>query len=223
MALISELPLDKGKQPDHWHRSSFGTGIGGTNHEFYKSYLEEASTVDIRRIDGWTKMVDVMLVYVGFCFISSMRLMTVMQVAFFSGVLTAFIIETTKGFQPDAGDVTNRILIAIYNNTMNATTPIDLEKYLRLDDDAHKLAVYRNALLYTSLAVSIVISILATLLKLWIIQHEREVTPSGPLHIRLMKRQESYNGSIIWRLEGCIASLPIMNLIALILFGLFIL
>ena len=63
----------------------------------------------------------------------------------------------------------------------------------------------------------------ATLLKLWIIHHEREVSPSGTLHIRLMKRQESYNGSIIWRLEGCIASLPITNLIALILFGLLIL
>ncbi len=73
MASASELPSDKGKQPDH-----FGTGIlGAANHEFYKSYLEEASGVDIRRIDGWTKIVDVILVYVGFCFILSMHLLMV--------------------------------------------------------------------------------------------------------------------------------------------------
>ena len=106
---------------------------------------------------------------------------------------------------------------------MNATAPINLEKYLRLDNSTHKSVLYKNALLSTSLSFCIVVSFLATLLKLWIIQHERDVNPSGPLYIRLRKRQEAYNGSIVWRLEGCIASLPIMSFIALLFFGLFIL
>jgi len=56
------------------------------------------------------------------------------KVALFSGVLTAFIIQISDRLQPAPGDVTNKILIAIYNRTMDATAPIDLEQFLRLDE-----------------------------------------------------------------------------------------
>lgn len=142
--------------------------------------------------------------------------------ALFSGVLTAFIIKTSNELQPNPGDVTNQILIAIYNRTMNASLPIDLEQYLRLDNGTHRRAFHRYSLLYISLAFSILVSVMATMAKLWVVRYNREVTVLGPPYVRVKRRQEAYSGSIAWKLGGCIESLPVMTLIPFVLLGFFI-
>ena len=143
--------------------------------------------------------------------------------ALLGGALTAFIIQTTSRFRPDPQDVTNRLLIAIYDHKMNPSIPVDLEKLLKLDDSKIKWVVFQSTLLYTSLAISVAVAAVAMVAKLWIIRYKHEVTASGPPRLRARRRQEVYDGAIAWRLDKCIEALPVMALIAVVLFALFIL
>jgi hypothetical protein len=138
--------------------------------------------------------------------------------------LTAFCIETIRAFQPNPGDVTNQILIAIYKQTMNASSPIDLDKYLRLDEDTQKDVYFRNLILYSSLVFALIIAALATMARIWVIRQGRKMnTPGlGSPRSHVMKRQEMYDGSRSWKLGEFIESLPVLTLIDVVLFGLFI-
>jgi len=125
-------------------------------------------------------------------------------------------------FQPQPAEVTNKILIAIYRQTMNASTPINLEQFLRLDDATKSANDFHNWLLYMSLALSVLVAALAMAAKLWLVRYTREVTISGTPRACAKRRQEIYDGLISWKLERCIDAMPIMALAALFLFGLFI-
>jgi len=66
MASTSTFPLDKGKQLEQHSPSSTESGVQGArlDDQLCKIYLDEASAIDTRRIDSWTKIVDVILVFV---------------------------------------------------------------------------------------------------------------------------------------------------------------
>ena len=87
----------------------------------------------------------------------------------------------------------------------------------------YEVAVVENALLYTSLSLSIVVSVLALLAKLWLVSYSRQAFSVGSPYERAMKRQEAYNGVQVWNLRGVINILPAILLIALYLFGYYIL
>lgn len=105
---------------------------------------------------------------------------------------------------------------------LNASTPIDLEQLLTLDDGSRRINDYQIGLLYTSLTISILVAALAMAAKLWVVRYSREVATSGPPRARAKRRQEVYNGLLAWKMEYCIDALPVMSLIAVILFALFI-
>jgi hypothetical protein len=105
---------------------------------------------------------------------------------------------------------------------MNATAPIDLEQFLRLDEGSRSLNVYQNWLLYTSLTFSILVAALAMAAKLWVVRYSREVTTSGPPHASAKRRQEVYNGVLAWRMENYIDAMPLLALTAVLLFVFFI-
>jgi len=144
-------------------------------------------------------------------------------VALFSGILTAFIVQTSRDFRPHPEDVTNQLIIAIYRHQLDPSTPIDFNKILKPDDRKFKRTVFLNSLLYTSLAISVAVGAVAMAAKLWIIRYKHQVNTSGPPHLRARRRQEVYDGSVTWGLERCIEGLPVMALISEILFALFIL
>jgi len=138
-------------------------------------------------------------------------------------VLTAFIIQISSRFRPDPQDVTNQLLLAIYEHKMNPSTPIEFEKFLKLDDSKFKRVVFLSTLLYTSLAISVAVAAVAMAAKLWVIRYKHEVSALGPPRLRARRRQEVYDGSIAWKLDKCIEALPVMALIAVVLFSFFIL
>jgi len=105
---------------------------------------------------------------------------------------------------------------------MNATTPIDLEQFLELDNTTKSVNDFHNWLLYISLALSILVAALAMAAKLWLVRYSREVTIPGSPRACAKRRQEIYDGLLAWKLERCIDAMPIMALAALFLFGLFI-
>jgi len=105
---------------------------------------------------------------------------------------------------------------------MNASTPIDLEQFLSLDDNSRNMYQFQNSVLYTSLTISIMVAALAMAAKLWLVRYNREVTTSGPPRACAKRRQEAYAGLVAWKLGLCIDAMPVMALSSVMLFALFI-
>ena len=144
--------------------------------------------------------------------------------ALLGGALTAFITQTASRFRPDPQEVTNQLL-AIYNHNTNPnpSTPINVEKFFKLDDNKLKHAVFLNSILYTSLAISVAVAAVAMAAKLWIVRYKHEVSVPGPPRLRATRRQEGYDGTIAWRLDKCIEAIAVYTLIAVVFFAIFIL
>ena len=58
--------------------------------------------------------------------------------------------------------------------------------------------------------------------KLWLVSYSRQAFSVGSPYDRAMKRQEAYNGLLVWNIGGVINVLPVILLIALYLFGFYI-
>jgi Family of unknown function (DUF6535) len=129
-------------------------------------------------------------------------------------------------FQSNPADITNDYLAAIYNQLVAQSNSTFIpyvgprSSFEQSIDNYHD-AVIQNALLYTSLSLSIVVSVIALVAKLWLVSYSRQAFSVGSPYDRAMKRQEAYNGVLVWNLGGVINMLPIILLVALYLFGLY--
>jgi len=145
------------------------------------------------------------------------------KVGLFIGVLTAFIIQVSSLFQRSPGDETNNILIAIYNHTMNASSPIDLQRFITWDEMFDSMVTSSVFCLYISLAVSITVAAFALIVSVWLIRYQRSLTGAGPtIHERIRQRHENFMGLMEWRLPIMIEILPMVALVSLFLFSNFI-
>ena len=99
---------------------------------------------------------------------------------------------------------------------------MDPASYFDQSDDDYYKAVVQNALLYTSLSLSVLVSVIALVAKLWLVGYSHQVSSVGSFYERAMKRQEAYNGVRVWNLGGVINMLPVILLIALYLFGIYV-
>jgi len=126
-------------------------------------------------------------------------------------------------FQRSPGDETNNILIAIYNRTMNASSPIDLQRFITWDETFDSMVTSSVFYLYISLAVSITVAAFALIISVWLIRYQRSITGAGPtIHERIRQRHENFMGLMEWRLPIMIEILPMVALVALVLFAEFI-
>jgi len=126
-------------------------------------------------------------------------------------------------FQPSPGDETNNILIAIYNHTMNASSPIDLQRFITWDKTFDSMVTSSVFYLYISLAVSITVAAFALIVSVWLIRYQRSITRAGPtIHERIRQRHENFMGLMEWRLPIIIEILPMVALVSLFLFANFI-
>lgn len=99
---------------------------------------------------------------------------------------------------------------------MNLTSILTLDKY------DYDLAVVYNSLLYNALALCIVVSVIAVAAKLWLVAYGQRASSGGTPYQRAMKRQEAYSGVLAWKMGTVINSLPLILLLALIMFAFFI-
>ncbi|KAF8151672.1 hypothetical protein B0H34DRAFT_678247 [Crassisporium funariophilum] len=208
MASRGPTSFSKDKVPasTDWEKTIFRDGVEDDD-DIWTQYLKIASEFDNRMLDDWTRIVDTMLIYV----------------ALFISILTSYIIETTKYFRPDPADITNELLIAIYARLSDASAPIVNPKdFYNLTPEQSLQAIYANSLIYFSLAVSMVVFVIASITKLWLIRYTREVTTPGPPYQRAMRRQDAYNGLVAWKVEGIIESLPVLVIVGVVMFGIFI-
>jgi hypothetical protein len=97
----------------------------------WKEYVDTARDFDNKMIDEWNKLLDVTLVFVSTSYYVLWHNDDVLQLGLFSAVLTSFIIESLKSIKPDAAELTNEILVLIFNKLSNSsfgTESLDLDK-----------------------------------------------------------------------------------------------
>ena len=99
---------------------------------------------------------------------------------------------------------------------------VDTDSLFNQDKWDQDNAVTTNALLYTSLALCIVISVIALAAKLWLVSYSDRVFSVGLPYERAMKRQEAYSGVVAWKMGAVINAMPLMLLAVLLIFGFFI-
>jgi len=106
---------------------------------------------------------------------------------------------------------------------MNASTPIDLQQYTTWNEVLGRTVSSSVFLLYISLAISISEASFALIISIWLTRYERSLTKTGPtIHERIRQRHEAYTGLMEWKLPFLIEILPIVALLGLVLFALFI-
>ena len=96
---------------------------------------------------------------------------------------------------------------------------IDTTAYFHQNETDYEYALSRNILLYTSLSLCIVVSVMALAAKLWLVSYTHDAFSAGSPYERAMKRQEVYNGILAWRMGAVINTLPVILLTSLIMFG----
>jgi len=106
---------------------------------------------------------------------------------------------------------------------MNASTPIDLQRYITWNENLDRTVFSSVFLLYISLAISISEASFALIISIWLTRYQRSLTRTGPtIHERIRQRHEAYAGLMEWRLPILVEILPIVALLALVLFAHFI-
>ena len=111
-------------------------------------------------------------------------------------------------------------MIAQSNNT--SIPPADPNFFFQQSESDHEAAVIQNALLYTSLSLCIIVSVIALVSKLWLVGYNHQAFSVGSPYERAIKRQEAYNGVLVWNLKGVINMLPVILLISLLLFEVYV-
>ena len=142
-------------------------------------------------------------------------------------VLASFITDTSQQLQPNQANVTNQLLVGIYDQLVaqanNAPlAPINITTILKLDDSDRDHAVLCYALLYSSLGLCSVAAVLALAAKLWVTSYGERAFSGETPYQRAIKRQRAYSGVLVWRMGAVIQSLPLILLIALVAFGFFV-
>ncbi|CAE6479282.1 unnamed protein product, partial [Rhizoctonia solani] len=141
----------------------------------WKVYVDEADRYDNELVDGWSKSLDLILVFVSNHSNTAYRSnFDFTQAALFSAVSTAFIIESSKKLQPDPAEVSAETLSAISQTLLAiaSNAQVNTQAGLAGADSApafvpSRTTVIINTLWYLSLSLSIATSLMAMLAKDW--------------------------------------------------------
>ncbi|KZV98415.1 hypothetical protein EXIGLDRAFT_607036, partial [Exidia glandulosa HHB12029] len=117
----------------------------------WKVYRDEATSHDTTILDGWSKTLDILLIFAGL----------------FSAVATAFVVESYKLLQLDTSAYTANALYALLNHTVPSSAVL-LPPPPDLDASPSTAARWINGLWFTSLALSLAVALLCILVKQWI-------------------------------------------------------
>ena len=128
----------------------------------------------------------------------------------------AFTVGAAQQFDANRVDISNKILLAIYNHE---NISLSMEDLFKPDQKIGHRVVINDTLLFGNLALSIIVSMIALFSEIWVIN---QVNSSGSPYERAIKRQEAYSGVLEWRLGQIIDALPFLLLIAVFVLGIFI-
>ncbi|EUC63801.1 alpha/beta-hydrolase [Rhizoctonia solani AG-3 Rhs1AP] len=172
---------------------------------FWKSYQDEAIVQDNEFVKDRGGNLDTMLVFAGL----------------YSGILTAFLIDSTALLQQSPADITNALLLNIAQsqwrletgNVDSSVSPILLPSFER-----PAAARVLNCLWYVALMLSLAAAMLAMLAKEWLAAYTTYETRDP--HIFALKRQQRFSAFRSWGAITFIDWIPILLHISLLLFTL---
>ena len=160
---------------------------------------------------------DTTLIFVSFVSHSDIGILTRLQAGLFSAVTSAFILDVQPQLQPDTADETIallRVLIYKIDNTTFGNDPPSLPQW---SGPPHAI-VQVQAILYASLAASLLSAFLAMLGKQWLNRYA-STDMRGTAVERSQNRQRKLDGIFAWYFDHVMESLPLMLQIALLLLG----
>ncbi|EJD38250.1 hypothetical protein AURDEDRAFT_172751 [Auricularia subglabra TFB-10046 SS5] len=200
------------------HRDSDASSVGASweqlrdqgpppeNHIIWKKYREHASDSDEKLCKRWHETCDVLLVFA----------------ALFSAVLTAFLVESSKAFDPDYGKYTAHLLYTVLSHQNGSATfrfpPADLLKSPTVHVTPPILRAV-NWLWYASLFLSLGACVMCLWAKQWLDNYEARVNAGFDSLRHWARRRALYHqGTAQWDLTGFIMALPLVMHIAVCLF-----
>ena len=160
---------------------------------------------------------DTTLIFVSFVLRSDVRLLTRSQAGLFSAVTSAFIIDVQSQLQPDTGDETVALLRVLIYKIDNTTFGNDAPTLPQWTGPPRAI-VQVQAILYASLAATLLSAFLAMLGKQWLNRYA-STDMRGTAIERSQNRQRKLDGIVAWYFDYVMQSLPLMLQIALLLLG----
>ena len=157
------------------------------------------------------------LIFVRSARYSVVRVLTRVQAGLFSAVASAFIIEVHSHIQQDPNDVTAallRVLLYKIDNTTFGNNPPALPQWT----GPPRAIVHVQAILFASLAASLLSAFLAMLGKQWLNRYA-STDMRGSAVERSQHRQKKLDGIITWYFDYVMEALPLMLQVALLLLG----
>jgi hypothetical protein len=181
----------------------------------WEVYINESVLIDNELVKDWTSSLNFLL---GFCkssVVLKTMLMTRVQAAIFSSVLSEFIIESKQMLEENPADVMVDALISFINDTANGThTP-----YSRSPFSTPSYDISVNSLLFASLSASIAAALSSVVALQWVAEYDAATSRSGSSpEERAKRRQFRYGGMEKWKMGEIIAALPILLYCSLVLF-----
>jgi len=129
--------------------------------------------------------------------------------------VTAFCIESFQSLSQNPADTTNALLFALSLQLANSSSPAADTSIVNAFTPA-KHDVQINVLYFVSLAFALSVSSVCILGKQWIREYEKDVvgTPCDAVRVRQMR----YDSLETWKVPQIIATLPVVLIVALLLF-----
>ncbi|KIM23507.1 hypothetical protein M408DRAFT_262720 [Serendipita vermifera MAFF 305830] len=162
-------------------------------------YNNEAKKVDDELVKDWRDNLSSLLLFA----------------AIFAAVLTAFIIESKKMLEQDQTELLVSVTIFGINNMGNASNlPFVPPTFVPTS-----AAISINCLLFSSLGTSLVAALAAVVSLQWVADYDAAITRGGSTpEDRAKRRQFRFAGVVNWKMEGIIASLPLLLYFSVALF-----
>ena len=139
------------------------------------------------------------------------------EAGLFSAVASAFIIEVNSELKPDPNEETAALLRVLIHKMDNTTFGGDVPAIPQWTGPPH-MVVHVQAILFASLAASLLSAFLAMLGKQWLNQY-MSVDMRGSAIERSQNRQRKLDGIVAWYFDHVMRSLPLMLQVALLLLG----
>ena len=184
---------------------------------FFKGYRKEADDYDKEFMKKHDEDLTTTLIFVRFILYYTVQVLTRLQAGLFSAVTSAFIIDVQSKLQPDSGEETAallRVLIHKIDNTTFGDKPPTIPQW----NGPPNTIVQVQAILYASLAASLLSALLAMLGKQWLNRYA-STDLRGTAIERSQNRQRKLDGVVAWYFDHVMESLPLILQAALLLLG----
>ncbi|KAF9649519.1 hypothetical protein BDM02DRAFT_3128351 [Thelephora ganbajun] len=169
--------------------------------DFYDKFQREADEYDRDFMKKYEEDLNTTLIFAGL----------------FSAVTSAFIVAVQTQLQPDYTQMSYDLLTIIASVSLGKT-PTGPDAAFPQWGGPDPTTVHVQAILYSSLAASLLAALIAMLGKQWLNRYS-QVEMRGSVIDRSRHRQGKMNGMVTWRFNLVMESLPLMLQAALLLLG----